>query len=138
MGLGFVLLFWAVAGTVAAAAGAATLGITAELLTRGVANGRRKVIIAACLFPFVCLGWGGAVFVFQAAVNEALLHRDLGLGDTWHAPLPNGYQIMMIDVTDQGWVYNPKTQPASGVGEREDAVAGAGCPDCGPLHLGSH
>jgi hypothetical protein len=64
------------------------------------------------------------VFVFQAVVNETLLHRDLGLGDTWHAPLPNGYQIMMIDVTDQGWVYNPMTQPGSGVGEREDAVAG--------------
>jgi len=30
----------------------------------------------------------------------------------------------MIDVTDQGWVYNPKTQPGSGVGEQEDAVAG--------------
>jgi hypothetical protein len=63
------------------------------------------------------------MFVFQAVVNEGLLHRDLGLGDTWHAPLPNGYQIMMIDVTDQGWVYNPKTQPGSSVGEREDAVA---------------
>ncbi len=31
---------------------------------------------------------------------------------------------MMIDVTDQGWVYDPKTQPGSGVGEQEDAVAG--------------
>ena len=29
----------------------------------------------------------------------------------------------MIDVTDQGWVYNPKTQP-EGVGEQDDAVAG--------------
>ena len=64
------------------------------------------------------------MFVFQAVVNEGLLHRDLGLGDTWHAPLPNGYQIMMIDVTDQGWVYNPKTQPGSAVGEPADAVAG--------------
>jgi hypothetical protein len=124
MGLGFVLLFWVVVGTVVAAIGAATLGCGAALLTRGVTNGRRKVVIAASMLPFVCLGWGGAVFVFQAVVNEALLHRDLGLGDTWHAPLPNGYQIMMIDVTDQGWVYNPKTQPGSGVGEREDAVAG--------------
>jgi hypothetical protein len=124
MGLGFVLLLWAVVGTVVAAVGAATSGSATAMLTRGVANGRRKVIIAASLFPIVCLGWGGVMFVFQAVVNEGLLHRDLGLGDTWHAPLPNGYQIMMIDVTDQGWVYNPKTQPDSGVGEREDAVAG--------------
>src|SRR5580692_4116032 len=124
MGLGFVLLFWAIGGAVVAAIGAATLGCATALLTRGVTSGRRKVIIVGSLFPFVCLGWGGAMFVFQAVVNEGLLHRDVGLGDTWHAPLPNGYQIMMIDVTDQGWVYNPKTQPGSGVGEQEDAVAG--------------
>jgi hypothetical protein len=124
MGLGIVLLFWAVGGTVVAAIGAATLGCGTALLTRGVTNGRRKVVIVASLFPLACLGWGGAMFVFQAVVNEGLSHRDVGLGDTWHAPLPNGYQIMMIDVTDQGWVYNPKTRPGSGVGEREDAVAG--------------
>jgi hypothetical protein len=53
-----------------------------------------------------------------------LLGRDLGIGDTWHAPLPNGYQIMMIDVTDKGWVYNPKTQSSSGVSDQEDAVPG--------------
>jgi hypothetical protein len=124
MGIGIVLLLWAVVGTVVAAIGAVTLGWITAALTRRIANNRRKVIVAASLFPFVCLGWGGAMFVFQAVVNEGLLHRDLGLGDTWHAPLPNGYQIMMIDVTDQGWVYNPKTQSGSGVGEQEDAVAG--------------
>src|SRR5580692_4593570 len=109
MGIGIVLLLWAVVGTVVAAIGAVTLGWITAVLTRRIANNRRKVIVAASLFPLVCLGWGGAMFVFQAVVNEGLLHRDLGLGDTWHAPLPNGYQIMMIDVTDQGWVYNPKT-----------------------------
>jgi hypothetical protein len=31
---------------------------------------------------------------------------------------------MMIDVTDQGCVYNPKTQESSGVVERDDAVLG--------------
>jgi hypothetical protein len=30
----------------------------------------------------------------------------------------------MIDTTDQGWVYNPKTQSGGGVGEQEDAVGG--------------
>ncbi len=124
MGLGFVLFFWAIAGIVAAAIAAVTLGSIAALLTRGIQKSRRAVIIATALFPFLCLGWGAAVFVFQAVVNEGLLHRDLGLGDTWHAPLPNGYQIMMIDVTDQGWVYNPKTQPESAVEERQDAIAG--------------
>jgi hypothetical protein len=123
MGIGIVVLIWAVLGTVIAAIVAATLGGATALLTRG-AMGRRKAIVTAILFPLACLAWGGAIFVFQAVVNEGILHRDLGIGDTWHAPLPNGYQIMMIDVTDQGWVYNPKTQPGSGVAEQEDAVSG--------------
>lgn len=124
MGFGFVLLFWAIVGVGIAALGAAVFGCITAILTRGIATGRRRAVVAAGLFPFVCLGWGGAVFVFQAVVNEALLHRDLGIGDTWHAPLPNGYQILMIDVTDHGWVYKPKTQKFSAVMEREDAVPG--------------
>jgi hypothetical protein len=47
MGIGIVLLFWAVAGTVVAALGAVTLGWITALLTRRVANNRRKVIVAA-------------------------------------------------------------------------------------------
>lgn len=124
MGLGVVLIFWAVIGFILASVGALTLAATTTLLTRRVRAGRRRAIVVAAIFPFVCLGWGACVFVFQAVVNEGLLNRDLGIGDTWHAPLPNGYQIMMIDVTDQGWVYNPKTQPGSAVGEQEDAVSG--------------
>jgi hypothetical protein len=77
------------------------------------------------LFPFLCLGWGGAVFVFQWIVNETVFHRDPGIGDAWTCPLPNGYALLMIDVPDQGWVYNPKTQAiGEGVGEQEDAVSG--------------
>lgn len=124
MGLGIVLIFWAVVGSILAGIGSALYGTATAFVTRGVNNGRRRVILAAYLLPILCLGWGAAVFVFQAVVNESLLHRDLGIGDTWHAPLPNGYQILMIDVTDQGWVYNPKTQPGSAVGEQDDAVAG--------------
>lgn len=125
MGIGIVLLFWAVAGTVLAGVGAIVLGGATAFLTRKITRGRRRVIIAAGLLPFGCLVWAGGLFVFQALVNEGLLHRDPGLGDSWHCPLPNGYALVMIDVTDQGWVYNPKTQPeADGVGEQEDAVAG--------------
>jgi hypothetical protein len=124
MGIGIVLLLWAVVGAILAGVGMLVLGgITANFL-RGVNEGRRKAIIAAGLFPFVCLGWAAVVFFFQAAVNEGVLHRDPGLGDVWECPLPNGYALLMIDVEDQGWVYNPKTQVDGGVGEQEDAVSG--------------
>jgi hypothetical protein len=124
MGIGIVLVFWAVIGTILAGIGALILGGAASFVTRGAQQGRRRVVLAAALFPVFCLAWAGMVFVFQALINETVLHRDAGLGDTWRCPLPNGYALMMIDVTDQGWVYNPKTQPGDAVGEQEDAVSG--------------
>ncbi|MBS1805191.1 MAG: hypothetical protein JST28_17665 [Acidobacteria bacterium] len=107
-----------------AAVGSAILGLTTYLLTRKLRSGRRRAIVAAVLLPPTCLVWAAVMFVFQAVVNEGLLNRDLGAGDTWHAPLPNGYQVLMIDVTDQGWVYNPKSQKDSIVVTREDSVSG--------------
>jgi hypothetical protein len=152
VGISFVLLIWAIVGFLVACVGAVVLGAATAFATRGsnarpaaapqppvspsvvrkllsaaflkVRSSRRFAIIAASAFPFVCLGWGGAVFFFQAAVNQVLLHRDPGLGDTWECPLPNGYALLMIDDTDHGWVYNPATQTGGGVGEQEDAVPG--------------
>ncbi len=125
MGIGIVLIVWAVVGTVLASVAALVLGGITALLTKGAAAGRcRRTILAARIFPFVCLGWAAFLFVFQASVNGFLLHRDPGLGDSWSCPLPNGYAITMIDVTDQGWVYNPKTQNEGVVSEQRDAVAG--------------
>jgi hypothetical protein len=102
MGLFVVLIIWSVVGVVLGAISSGGLAAITAFLTRGITQRRRKLIISAALLPFACLAWAGAVFVFQAVVNEGLLHRDLGLGDGWHAPLPNGYEVSFIDVTDQG------------------------------------
>jgi hypothetical protein len=125
MGLGVVLIVWAVVGLLLATIAAGVLlGLTA-LFTRKALRFRRTLLICAALLPFGCLAWAGIVFVFQAVVNEGLLHRDVGLGDGWHTPLPNGYMISFIDITDQGTVYNPKTQLAwDSVVSRPDAVFG--------------
>jgi hypothetical protein len=124
MGIGFVLLIWAAAGLALAGVGAVLLGGMAAYLTRDTVGSRKSLIVAASLFPFLCLAWAGGVFVFQAVVNEIVFHRDPGLGDSWNCRLPDGYAILMIDVTDQGWVYNPKTQPGDSVTDGEDAIAG--------------
>lgn len=123
MGLGFVLLIWGVVGLVLACVGALVLGTAATFLTRKATKDRSLTLFAAVAFPFACLGWAALLFAVQAFVNGAM-HRDPGLGDTWTCPLPNGYAILMIDVTDHGWIYNPKTQPGSGVSEQDDAVDG--------------
>ena len=41
-------------------------------------------------------------------MNEVFLERDLGIGDGIHCPLPNGYRLDMIDVTDYATLI-PKT-----------------------------
>ncbi len=125
MGILFVLFFWAVAGTILAGIGSAiAIGFTSAL-TKGANHNHKGVIIAAGLFPFCCLGWAGTVFAIQWIVNESVFHRDPGLGDSWKCPLPNGYAILFIDVTDYGTVYNPKTQLSpDSVSDKADAVSG--------------
>lgn len=110
MSLFFVLIFYAVALSIAAAIGAVVLGGLAYLLTRRAAAGRKRAVFASALFPFTCVAFAGAWFILYAVINYTVFHRDPGLGDSWETPLPNGYALMMIDVTDEGTVYNPKTQ----------------------------
>jgi hypothetical protein len=124
MGLGIVLIVWAVVGIVLASLAALALGGLAAFLTSDVQRSRNRVIGAAILLPYACLAWAGFLFIVQGVVNEGFLHRDVGLGDTSHCPLPNGYQILFIDVTDNGWVYNPRTQAADSIVERQDSIPG--------------
>jgi hypothetical protein len=120
MGLIYVLMIWAV---ILASIAAALFGGAAALFTRGIKEGRRRTIVIACLFPFICLGWCACVFLFQAVVNEGFLGRDMVLGtDNWHCPLPNGYMILMFDVKDHGLVYKLNSGLNS-VGERGDSEA---------------
>lgn len=125
MGILFVLIFYAIALTIAASVGAAVLGTACFLLTRKAENGRKRVVAASVFFPFACAGFAGAWFIAYAVINYTVFDRDPGLGDTWETPLPNGYALMMIDVTDEGTVYDPRTQPnKGGVVGRDDAVFG--------------
>lgn len=122
MGIGVVLVMWALVGTVLACIGALAMGAATMFLTRKAAKDRTLTLLASVAFPFGCVGWAALLFVFQALVNGTM-HRDPGLGDSWDCPLPNGYAITMIDVTDRGWIYNPKTQSGGGLSDQEDAVS---------------
>jgi hypothetical protein len=119
-----VLIAWAIVGTLLAGVAAVVLGGATVWHTRGVQRWRRSAILAAAALPFLCFAWAGAVFMFQALVNEAVFHRDPGLGDAWETPLPNGYALLMIDESDHGSVYNPKTQVPGGVSEQVRPMLG--------------
>ena len=108
MGIGVVLIIWAVVGFALASLGSVVMMAVAKFLTRRAAFHRHAFVLAVGIFPFVGLGWAGVVFVFQAVVNEGFLHRDPGAGDYWTCPLPNGYTLSFIDTMDQGWLYDSK------------------------------
>jgi hypothetical protein len=129
MGIGLALASWFVKGTAIATTLAVLFGVLAAVRIAPEIRGRRKAILAVCLFPFVCLSWFFVVFLFQAYVNETFLYRDPGIGHTWQTPLPNGYAILLIDEKHDGMVFNPGSR-FSGDGEdiehanAPDAVSG--------------
>lgn len=125
MGIGVVLIVYAIGLMFAASGGAVILGLAVRFITKPGSPSRRRAIVAAVIFPFGCVAYAGGWFVTYAVINVEVFHRDPGLGDSWETPLPNGYALMMIDTTDQGTVYNPKTQPGGGsIVGRDDAVFG--------------
>jgi hypothetical protein len=125
MGIVVVLIFYAFAMTIAASIGSVVLGAVSYRLTWHSRANRRRAVLASVLFPFVCVAFAGGWFIAYSIINYEVFHRDPGLGDTWQTPLPNGYALMMIDTTDQGTVYNPKTQSSDGlISGRDDAVFG--------------
>jgi hypothetical protein len=125
MSLFVVTIFYAAALLALAIIGSVVLGTVAYLLTRPARSGRKRAVIASALFPFASIAFAAVWFFTYAFINGAVFHRDPGLGDSWETPLPNGYALMMIDTTDQGTVYNPKTQGGSdSVASREDTEFG--------------
>ncbi len=139
MGIIVVLIFYAIALTILASIAAVVLGMLASFAAKKTPHQRRRAIAVSALFPFACVVFAGCWFVAYATMNGLVRHRDPGLGDGWETPLPNGYALMMIDTTDQGTIYNPKTQPGGGtITSREDAVFGVRqLQIAGPLAFGA-
>src|SRR6187402_884504 len=115
MGIAVVLFFYAAVLSVAATFCALGLTTISAWLIKLGAPRRKRTLVIVALFPFLCVGYAGACFSTYAIINYKFFHRDPGLGDSWETPLPNGYALMMVDTTDQGTIYNPRTQGGYGV-----------------------
>ena len=125
MGIMVVLIFYAIALTIAASVAAIVLGGATFVLMRHSASGRKRAVLASSAFPFLCVAFTGAWFVVYAITNYTVFHRDPGLGDGWETPLPNGYALMMIDTTDQGAVYKPVAGSVESFNESNHKIDGA-------------
>jgi hypothetical protein len=114
MGILFVLAFWGMAGLVLTGLWILIARSVIAQLTRNSVDvaqksARDRVARNATLFPIGCLVWAACVFVFHGFINATYLQRDIGIGDSYYCPLPNGYSILTIDEGDQGKIYNSKT-----------------------------
>ena len=109
MGIGLSLISWCAKGTALATLLAVFAGALAAIYVPRGRQGRTRLILWTCVYPFACFMWFLAVFVFQAYVNEAVLYRDPGTGHLYQTPLPNGYAVLLIDEIHDGSVFNPAT-----------------------------
>jgi hypothetical protein len=125
MGLLFVIFFWGAAGAIVAGIGALALRTLVIKLTQGSVRDRTRVIRLATYFPLACLVWVGATFIVQGVINETYLDRDFGIGDSARCPLLNDYELIMVDVGDQGTLSNPhRSTTTNGASFHEDSVSG--------------
>ena len=63
--------------------------------------------------------------VIAMIVISGLLSVDIGFGDSWKAPLPNGYQLISVDMPDNGSIYKDDDHSTEGIdGVRQIEVIG--------------
>lgn len=105
MGIGFVLLFWAVLFGVLGIPVAVGLGLwTWSNHRRARTNARIAKALAAAALPYVLLAYGGVAFLTYAAWCEAVRHVDAGIGDSWMVPIGNDHSFCMVDVPTHGYL----------------------------------
>jgi len=103
MGIGFVLMIWAVLLCCAAVPVSIALTIWSSRNWRE-SKSTTKLFrpIGAALLPFILLAYGGAAFIGYAVWCERVRHVDPGIGDGWAVPVANNYSFWMIDVPEHG------------------------------------
>ncbi len=105
MGIGFVLLIWAVLLGCAALPVGLGLGVWSWRNQRTAPESRGMLRpIAAAALPFVLLVYCGATFIAYAIWCEEVRHVDAGIGDSWAVPVGDDHFFCMIDVPDDGYL----------------------------------
>jgi hypothetical protein len=105
VGIGFVLLFWALLLGGAAVVCAIALGLWSWWNERST-FGRGGIVraLAAAALPLLLLVYAGAAFAGYAIWCEAVRDVDPGIGDGWRVPVGNDHYFCMIDIPDDGYL----------------------------------
>lgn len=79
------------------------IGVLIALLLAKRPKRKRKLLLAF-LTPGLAIGIWVVVSIATMLISSAVCNVDIGLGDTWSAPLPNGYHITSIDLPEMGQI----------------------------------
>ena len=112
MGLIFLAIWLVVFAAIAVVLGMIGVAIVSPFLAKG--RKRRKMLLTF-LTPIVGIAGYVGSSVIAMIVISGLLSVDIGFGDSWKAPLPNGYQLVSIDMPDNGSIYKDTDYSAEGV-----------------------
>ena len=96
----FGLLIWACV-TIALAIVLGLLGVLIALPLVGKHKRKRKLTLAF-LSPGLAIAILIGCSIVTMIVTSSVCDVDLGIGDAWSAPLPNGYKITSIDMPGNG------------------------------------
>lgn len=111
MGPLFVLIFWGfVLCIVALPCVAASRWVAARLTIRSSDAVRKRFRSAATLGP-MAVGLYLLLLLAGMGIYGTATGRDLGFGDDFELPLPNGYRWVAVDVPDLATIYDPGGEP---------------------------
>ena len=79
------------------------IGVLIALLVAKKPKRKRKLLLAF-LSPGLAIGIWEVVSIATMLISSEVYNVDIGLGDTWSAPLPNGYHIYSIDMPEMGQI----------------------------------
>ena len=86
---------------------------------------RKRKMLLTFLTPIVGIAGYVGSSVIAMIVISGLLSVDIGFGDSWKAPLPNGYQLISVDMPDNGSIYKDDDHSTEGIdGVRQIEVIG--------------
>lgn len=102
MGIGFVILIHLIFLLIFSSIFAFFSGILTSFVTKGEKK-KRKILLAFFIpfhifFSFYFFGLIGSIIVSQTK------KVDIGIGDSWYAPIDESYQILMIDLPEQAYI----------------------------------
>ena len=113
MGIIFIVIWLVVFAVIAVILGMIGVVIASPFLPK---DRRKRKMLLIFLTPIVGIAsYVGSSIIAMIIISE-LLNVDIGFGDSWKVPLPNGYQLISIDMPENGSICKDADYRAEGVG----------------------